>query len=370
MGSIAGAAIGAGANVINTNKTNQANIQMTNATNQANRDIANATNQANKDIAQMNNEYNQRMLTQQIQNQWQMWNAENEYNSPEAQMQRYQDAGVNPYMAMGNVSSGNASSMTAPSAAPADASGLQQMGAPMQAGRSMPTDFSPLSALNGLVSEFTQAMSFKSDLEGKILDNQGKQIENDYKADMFKVQMYKAMADANLSKSQKRGLDIENMFKPEMLSSELNLRKTQEMYTRMQTAGQAIANMQQYQWLKALPQQIQNTLNEQVARIAALKAQKNLTDAQVRTEVHKSFKEYYDALGAKGNVQLQTQQYEFNEQMNPKMLRKMEADVERAILDAQPKTWREELSTRPDGFGKKFIGVIGNTIDTLSPFKF
>lgn len=36
-----------------------------------------------------------------IQNQWDMWNATNEYNSPEAQMERYKDAGLNPNLIYG-----------------------------------------------------------------------------------------------------------------------------------------------------------------------------------------------------------------------------------------------------------------------------
>jgi hypothetical protein len=58
---------------------NDANVQMTESTNQANRDIATETNQANRDIAQMNNQYNRENLERQIDEQWKMWNAENEH---------------------------------------------------------------------------------------------------------------------------------------------------------------------------------------------------------------------------------------------------------------------------------------------------
>lgn len=57
------------------------------------------TNYQNYKIAQMNNEYN-----------YLMWEKENEYNSPAAQRQRYEEAGLNPYMMMGNQSGGNATS--------------------------------------------------------------------------------------------------------------------------------------------------------------------------------------------------------------------------------------------------------------------
>jgi hypothetical protein len=117
---------------------NEANIQMTDSTNQANRDIATETNQANRDIALMNNQYNRENLERQIDEQWRMWNAENEYNSASAQRQRLEEAGLNPYMMMSGGSAGTASSMTSPSAAPADTSGTQQTGAPMIPGHVEP----------------------------------------------------------------------------------------------------------------------------------------------------------------------------------------------------------------------------------------
>lgn len=117
---------------------NDANIQMTDSTNQANRDIAQETNQANRDIAEMNNQYNRENLERQIDEQWKMWNAENEYNSASAQRERIEKAGLNPYMMMSGGSAGTASSMSAPSAAPADTSGTQQTGAPMIPGHVEP----------------------------------------------------------------------------------------------------------------------------------------------------------------------------------------------------------------------------------------
>ena len=271
MGHIAGAAIGAAgdvaatgmstaASIVNTNNTNQANRDIAAATNASNERNVSATNKANIQIAQMNNEYNERQLDKQIQTQWDMWNAQNEYNDPSAQMQRYRDAGINPYMATGQISPGTASSMTAPSANTADSSGLQQapqaqIGAPMQT-----TDFSSLQGLRGVARNFIDLINAQEGTKGKQLENQSKEIENTYKANMFKVEMYKKMLDAGLTERQIKGMDIENQFKPEMMSSELQLRRTQNMYTRLQAQGQMIANLSSLQWYKVLPTHIQRHL--------------------------------------------------------------------------------------------------------------
>lgn len=71
-----------------------------NSANNTNWEIAKYNAQAQKDLAEYQNAYN-----------LEMWNKENEYNTPAAQMQRYQDAGLNPNLIYGQGNSGNASSV-------------------------------------------------------------------------------------------------------------------------------------------------------------------------------------------------------------------------------------------------------------------
>jgi hypothetical protein len=55
------------------------------------------TNRANRQLAEYQNEWN---LAQ--------WNRQNDYNTPSAQRLRYEQAGINPFFALGNISSGSA----------------------------------------------------------------------------------------------------------------------------------------------------------------------------------------------------------------------------------------------------------------------
>lgn len=318
MGLIAGAAIGAAsdaavagmqtsASIINTNNTNKANLQIaqetnkTNAanvaaTNKANAENVAATNQANIDIAQMSNEHNEAMLNKQIQQEWDMWNAENEYNSPAAQMQRFKDAGVNPYMAMGNVSSGNASSMSSPAAQPAVVPQMQaaHADAPLAQGATMlPADMSGLSGLRGIASRFVEMMQAKENIKRTQLENQGKEIENNFKADMFMIEMYKKMQDAGLSRSKRLGQDIINRFQPEMMSAELNQKKTDTMFRNLEAQGQLIANLSAMQWYKVLPVQIQQTIQQKAVEINNLRLMGKLSEAETRVKVHEAVTEFY-----------------------------------------------------------------------------
>lgn len=286
MGQVAGAAIGAASDVAVAGMQTSASIVNTNNTNKANLQIAQQTNQANKDIAQMANEHNEAMLNKQIQQEWDMWNAENEYNSPAAQMQRYADAGVNPYMAVGNVSSGNASSMSSPSAQPAAVPQMQ--GATM-----MPADMSGLSGLRGIASRFVEMMQAKENIKRTQLENEGKEIDNKFKADMFMIEMYKKLQDAGLSRSKRLGQDIVNQFQPEMLSSELNQRNTDTMFRNLEAQGQLIANLSAMQWYKVLPVQIQQTIQQKAVEINNLRLMGKLTEAETRVKVHEAVTEFY-----------------------------------------------------------------------------
>ena len=67
--------------------------------NRTNLQIARETNQMQYQMFQEQNAFNERMYNQMQQ-----------YNTPAAQMQRYQEAGINPYVAAGNVQTGNVQS--------------------------------------------------------------------------------------------------------------------------------------------------------------------------------------------------------------------------------------------------------------------
>lgn len=98
------AAIGAGATVFGS---------MLNSRSQS------RTNAMNYKIAQMNNEFNEKMMQKQMDYNTSMWNKENEYNSAANQVKRLREAGLNPYLALGNAgSAGSAGSVTPAQAQP------------------------------------------------------------------------------------------------------------------------------------------------------------------------------------------------------------------------------------------------------------
>ena len=96
VGSIAGSLIGGSMNKNAQGGANDINLR-----------IARETNQQQYQMFQEQNAFNERM-----------YNEMQNYNTPAAQMQRYRDAGINPYIAAGNVQTGNAQSALQSAPAP------------------------------------------------------------------------------------------------------------------------------------------------------------------------------------------------------------------------------------------------------------
>ncbi|WGL31466.1 DNA pilot protein [Dipodfec virus UOA04_Rod_1087] len=92
---LAGPVFGAIGSILGANSANK--------TNETNLQIARETNQANAELAKYN-----------WQQQVGMWNAQNAYNTPSAQMARYREAGLNPNLVYGQGTNGNSNSIPTP----------------------------------------------------------------------------------------------------------------------------------------------------------------------------------------------------------------------------------------------------------------
>lgn len=115
----AGLAIAGGAGLISTIAGGIMNSNNVSSVNQSNLEAARETNTANRQMFDIQMDYNKYMYEDQKAYNEKLISMMNDYNKPSAQRQRFEDAGINPYFAMGNIDAGNASSqvgVNAPSA--------------------------------------------------------------------------------------------------------------------------------------------------------------------------------------------------------------------------------------------------------------
>lgn len=217
------------------------------------------TNAANFKLAQFQNEWN---IAQ--------WNRQNAYNTPAAQRARYEQAGINPYFALGNIQSGNAQSLLSADMANqqsgADAynmlaQGYQQLGSSIS--QSIPQFLNvqyqqeQTKALS--IQNTENSLSMLKRVQGLEYDNQAKKMANElYNANMQSL--------INITKNQER----ESYARV----AQANLQTVGSQYD---VASKAFTNK------FILPSQrdiAQMTLNKMVTEIAYQQAQQRWTEKQ------------------------------------------------------------------------------------------
>lgn len=155
------------------------------------------TNAANLKLAQFQNEWN---IAQ--------WNRQNAYNTPAAQRARYEDAGINPYFALGNIQSGNAQSLLSADMANqqsgADAynmlsQGYQQFGSSISQAipQFLNAQFQQEQTKALSIQNTENSLSMLKRVQGLEYDNQAKKMANElYNANMQSL--------INITKNQER----------------------------------------------------------------------------------------------------------------------------------------------------------------------
>lgn len=121
---------------------------------------------ANKQAVKDSNQANSDTLHEQMAYQTGEREAVQEYNTPQQQVQRWRNAGINPYLALGQLESGNAVAQSSPSGSPAIPA---QLSAP---------DFSGLFGLSDKVQQAAQTESLNLDNDAKRINNQTLALRN------------------------------------------------------------------------------------------------------------------------------------------------------------------------------------------------
>lgn len=320
-----------------------------------------ATNQANKEIAQMNNAFNEKMMQkqmsynkemyqQQLGDQWQFYNDAKQtqlglyedakdYNSAAAQRQRLEAAGLNPFLMMSGGNAGSVQSQPMPHGT-----------APVGQGVSVPTaapysvDYSGISSgLGHAIDAYTQLRSQKSEADKLDAEASNIRIEGKYKAAEMVAKISNIMQQTK-SQSVKTYLDsLINGAQRDLLAAQVDKTKAETALNAITQRSVTLDNLAKSENLKVLPDQLRLSLSQQAADIAVRYAQKDLTQAQVKHEIERIANTITErdltrsqinknVIDSNGSVQ---QQQYFSDTVDV-MKRKLEADLEKAILNSGP----------------------------------
>lgn len=251
---------------------------------------SNSTNQTNLQIARENREFEKQMYDLHYRNTRLDWQAQNEYNSPLSQKHRLEAAGLNPYLAMSG--SGSAGVATSLPNAPTQPKGTV---IPMQ---------DPSASVSTMMGAATQAM--QAVIQNRLLGEEirSKQNENDTYRLRTGVELMEAMSRIGLNKSKRLGQNLENLFNQSSLDDRLysiyldnqqrqaTLNLTVKQYETQHLNNSLLAKQLQY-FDREKEAQIRNIM----ADTAVKYAQRDLTEAQRRTEIQRELTEYYTHKG-------------------------------------------------------------------------
>lgn len=235
----------------------------------------NKANETNLEIAKMNNEFNEKMMERQMEYNTEMWNKQNDYNSAASQVQRYRDAGLNPYLMMNGQGAGTA----------ATASGINPPTAD-QSGRQIPVNYD-MSGIGNAAALYYQRQKDLSEIRKTVAEAEGIETDN-----LTRMQLRKAELMEIYSRTRDRNvrLEIDKIMRRadlEMMNADFRKKMTENQLLEQQAEGQRLDNIAKSINNEHLPLVLKVGIAQTVASAAATWAQKHLTDKQAEHEVEK-----------------------------------------------------------------------------------
>ena len=250
-------------------RTNNANMAMNMQNLQFNKEEAEKSRQFNAQQSELQNKFNAEQAKLAFDRssafEREMWQKENEYNTPKAQIERLQAAGLNPNLFGGDNTASSVGAASSPAASGSPASGSPASAPSMIPMQSPPSLINPLLEASQIALNKAQAEKLGSDtdlnkanrdrieklltgeLEGQRLDNFAKSfdlekmkpaelrnleektnnlIEDSKRLTQETINLQstldKIKAEKNLTDEQVRRLEIENKHLDEYLESEIN----------------------------------------------------------------------------------------------------------------------------------------------------
>lgn len=354
--------------------------------NQSAQDKANATN---LQIARETNQQQYQMFQEQNSFNERMYNQMQAYNTPAAQMQRYQDAGINPYIAAGNVQTGNVQSSLQSAQAPQ--LHTAQVAPALGMGDAIQNSFTQIGnvvaqyaqnelalsqaqknrAEAGWVDRLNGAQFNKMSAETNNLQQQGSLLGLDYKMKSDTLGNYIKLSDLSVLNAEKTNEQLEVITQSARLENALNNINLgiQSKYgerlfvaTLSKTLAESFATQAGVRQRDA-----QIAIDRQNANTNAKNAQTNAAvgNAQIQNLVSNAIKTAEETTGIKI-------ENKYKENITKESLRSLGLSADKQEYEnAEPKriyNWKKKSDV--NGALWRLSDQAGYFIDKISPFKF
>ena len=354
--------------------------------NQSAQDKANATN---LQIARETNQQQYQMFQEQNSFNERMYNQMQAYNTPAAQMQRYQDAGINPYIAAGNVQTGNVQSSLQSAQAPQ--LHTAQVAPALGMGDAIQNSFTQIGnvvaqyaqnelalsqaqknrAEAGWVDRLNGAQFNKMSAETNNLQQQGSLLGLDYKMKSDTLGNYMKLSDLSVVNAQKTNEQLEVIIQSARIEnalSNINLGIQSKYGERMFVATLSKTLAESFATNASVRQRdAQIAIDRQNANTNAKNAQTNAAvgGAQIQNLISNAIKTAEETTGIKI-------ENKYKENITKESLRSLGLSADKQEYEnAEPKriyNWKKKSDV--NGALWRLSDQAGYFIDKISPFKF
>ncbi len=342
--------LGGGLSAIFGHSTSNKSLQAQREANATNLQIARETNEANRNL----------------------WREQSEYNTPVNQMERFRAAGINPYMAVSQITGGNAET------------------APVMQGTSVDPSYNSTAAAaemqgySRLADSIPAAVNFALDAHAKMSQNRILESEAKYSESMAFQRFIEQMQRNNLLTKENQRALMENFYLPKLndmnlQTMEQHLKESNERILTMQTQRDVMEVSKKYNI--ALTAQVNQDISNSITQLSW-----NIREARSRIAANYASSEQSLAAAsvARETKKAVAEQVKLFKAQTKKTLReagllptgkKADSYVD-ALVD---KAWQDAETSRQGAFGLKlrnkyendwqqsFWYPVGNSIQHMSP---
>lgn len=264
-----------------------------------------ATNNSNERIADKTNQLNYQMWQEQKQYDYDKWKEELAYNTPSAQRKRFEEAGINPNLAIAQMSGGNAESAATSGNRP-DAIAAEMQNPAEEVSQYSNNLQNIAGGFNNLSRTFQQNQLDAAQTRAVSVDADIQSIERNYRAAQLEATINKLVKDGQLSEEQAKNLRVNTFINSATADSQIKQKQYESENAKKQgkvldsVAELNLTNKVQSQVqiqilrtdLKYLPRKLQVDIQKSLSEISVnaanallLGEQRNLVREQVRTQV-------------------------------------------------------------------------------------
>lgn len=264
-----------------------------------------ATNASNERIADKTNELNYKMWQEQKQYDYEKWKEELAYNTPSAQRKRFEEAGINPNLAIAQMNGGNAESAATSGNRP-DAIAAEMLNPAEEVSQYSNNLQNIAGGFNNLSRTFQQNQLDAAETRSVSVEADIQSIERNYRAAQLEATINKLVKDGQLSEEQAKNLRVDTFINSVTADSQIKQKQYEAVNAQKQgrvldsVAELNLTNKVQSQVqteisrteLKYLPRKLQVDIQKSLSEISVSAAnalllgeQRNLVREQVKTQV-------------------------------------------------------------------------------------